>query len=186
MAVAGGLVWFDHLNVIDIKTTLAPVYKFLGIQGRSQLPAAEGEIINLDAERLAVRLEALDLQAKELEKNAAEIAAQRTQIEQMAAEIETRQQGLDEREKSMTATEELGAVRNKNVEQIAKYLAGIPPESAVANLLALDDQYAIDILRKVEELAQAAGTASIVSFWFSLMPPERAADLQRKMIERPD
>jgi flagellar protein FlbB len=49
----------------------------------------------------------------------------------------------------------------------------------------LDDQDAIDVLRKTEEIARAEGTVSIVAFWFSLMDPARAAELQRKMAGRP-
>jgi flagellar protein FlbB len=36
-----------------------------------------------------------------------------------------------------------------------------------------------------EEIAQREGTTSIVSYWLSLLPPERAAELQRKMTTRP-
>jgi len=50
----------------------------------------------------------------------------------------------------------------------------------------LDDQDAIDVLRKTEEIAKAEGTSSIVSYWFSLMEPGRAAELQRKMAGRPN
>ena len=52
-------------------------------------------------------------------------------------------------------------------------------------ITAMDDEDAIDVLRKTEEIAQDEGTASIVSYWFSLMDPQRAAELQRKMAGRP-
>ena len=42
MVSAAGLVWFDYLNVIDIKTTLAPLYKLFGKEGRSQEALARG------------------------------------------------------------------------------------------------------------------------------------------------
>jgi flagellar protein FlbB len=61
----------------------------------------------------------------------------------------------------------------------------MPPASAVEIINRMNDQDAIDVLRKTEEIAQAEGTASIVSFWLSLMPPDRAAELQRKMAGRP-
>jgi flagellar protein FlbB len=49
----------------------------------------------------------------------------------------------------------------------------------------LDNQDAIDVIRKTEEIARAEGTVSIVAFWFSLMEPVRAAELQRLMAGRP-
>jgi flagellar protein FlbB len=75
--------------------------------------------------------------------------------------------------------------KDKNVEQNARYLTGMPPQNAVGIIAKLDDQDAIDVLRKTEEIAKAEGTVSIVSFWFSLMEPGRAAELQRKMASRP-
>ncbi|AEF83912.1 22.5 kDa protein [Treponema primitia ZAS-2] len=181
----GGLVWFDYLNVIDAKAVLAPVYRLIGLSPRSQEPAGEGEFISLDAERLAVRLEALELRNMEMEKQEQEITSRQGEIEQMAQELEERQKALDERENSFNAMVEDAEIRSRNVEQNARYLNGMPPDQAVRIIIAMSDQDAIDVLRKTEEIAQAEGTSSIVSYWMSLMPPERAAELQRKMAGRP-
>lgn len=183
----GGLVWFDYLNVIDAKTILAPVYDripFLG-KGRSQPPAMDEEYLNLDAERLAVRLEALELRSMEMDKQEQEIQGRQGEIEQMAQELEERQKALDDRENSFNRLAEQAEDRSRNVEQNARYLNGMPPAAAVGIIAAMDDQDAIDVLRKTEEIAQAEGTASIVSLWLSLLPAERAAVLQRKMAGRP-
>ena len=59
------------------------------------------------------------------------------------------------------------------------------PADAVEILNAMDDQDVIDTLRKVEEMAVAAGKNSQVSNWLSMMPPERVAALQRKMTNKP-
>ncbi|MDR3301294.1 MAG: flagellar protein FlbB [Spirochaetaceae bacterium] len=182
---AAGLVWFDYLGVLDVKTTLAPVYRFFGLEGRSQPEQGKDELLNLDAERLAILVEADELRRREMEKQTADFSTRQTELEQMAAELETRQQALDEREQSMTASGDSAARRAQNVEQNARYLNGMPPDNAVAILGAMSDQDAIDVIKKTEELAQAAGTASIVSVWFQRMPAERAAELQRKMAERP-
>ncbi|MDR2482117.1 MAG: flagellar protein FlbB, partial [Treponema sp.] len=182
----GGIVWFDYLNVIDAKTVLAPLYRLIGLEGRSQPKVPEGEeYLSLDAERLAVRLEALELRTLEMDKQEQEMQNRRGEIEQMAQELEERQTALDEREKSFNALSEQAEIRSRNVEQNARYLNGMPPENAVGIIAAMDDQDAIDVLRKTEEIAQAEGSASIVSYWLSLLPPERAAELQRKMAGRP-
>ncbi|MDR2865587.1 MAG: flagellar protein FlbB [Spirochaetaceae bacterium] len=182
---AGGLLWFDYLGIVDIKTSAAPVYRFFGLQGRTQNEGTEDELLNLDAERLAVRLEALDLRSLEMDKERQDIEKNRLELDRIAAELETRQKGLDEREQSITTNLRIAEVKDKNADQFARYLNGMPPQSAVAIITAMDDQAAIDVLRKTEEIAKAEGTSSIVPFWLSLMPAERAADLQRKMAERP-
>jgi flagellar protein FlbB len=187
---AGGIVWFDYLNLIDAKTVLAPLYRFIGREGRTQDQTPEDEIISLDAERLAVRLEALELRALEMERQEQNIRTRQAELEQMAQELEERQKALDERENSFNAMVEQAEIKDRNVEQYARYLNGMPPERAVDIIAAMDDQAAIDVLRMTEEIAQREGTTSIVAYWLSLMAatPEgaaRAAELQRKMASRP-
>jgi flagellar protein FlbB len=183
--VGGGIVWFDYLNVIDAKTILAPVYRLIGREGRTQPQTEPEDDISLDAERLAVRLEALELRDREMDNREQEIQVRNGEIEQMAQELEARQKALDERENSFNASIREAETKDRIVEQNARYLTGMPPERAVGILTAMDDQDAIDIIRKTEEIAQAEGTASIVSYWLSLMTAERAAELQRKMTSRP-
>jgi flagellar protein FlbB len=186
----GGIVWFDYLNLIDAKTVLAPLYRFIGREGRTQPETASGEVLNLDAERLAVRLEALELRNMELGAQERELQNRYGEIEQMAQELEERQKALDERENSFNAVAQEADIKSRNVEQNARYLSGMLPERAVDILTAMDDQDVIDVFRKTEEIAQAEGTASIVSYWLSLMAETaegaaRAAELQRKMAGRP-
>jgi flagellar protein FlbB len=182
----GGLVWFDYLNVIDAKAILTPVYRLIGLGGRSQPAASGDEPLSLDAERLAVRLEALDLRNMEMEQKEQELNSRQDQIEQMAQELEERQKALDERENSFNQQIEDADIRARSVEQNARYLTGMPPANAVEIINRMNDQDAIDVLRKTEEIARAEETTSIVSYWLSLMPPERAAELQRKMALRPE
>ncbi|MDR0638343.1 MAG: flagellar protein FlbB [Spirochaetaceae bacterium] len=189
--LAGAAIWFDYLGVIDIKTTLAGIYRIpfiariTGVQPRSQEPLPPDAFLDLNAERLAVRLEALDLRSSEMDNQETAIAARQVELEQMAAELEERQRMLDEREMSLEARRNEAESYDRNIDQLARYLSGMPPDAAVGILNDTEDQKAIDIIRKVEEIAQESGTASIVSYWFSQMTPARAAELQRKMASRP-
>ncbi|MDR2509382.1 MAG: flagellar protein FlbB, partial [Spirochaetaceae bacterium] len=137
---AGGLLWFDYLDVIDIKTVLSPVYKLVGREGRSQPDIPADEPINLDSERLAVRLEAEAMRSLELDKLTEEINSRQAELTQLASELDDRQKALDEREQTKTAEEESDAVKNRNTDQIAEYLNNQAPDNAVPILLAMDDQ----------------------------------------------
>ncbi|MCL1835917.1 MAG: flagellar protein FlbB [Treponema sp.] len=182
---AGGILWFDYLNVIDAKAVLSPLYGLIGREGRSQPKAAPDEDINLDAERLETRLISLDLQRLEISVQQQDIDSQKGIIGQMAQELDDRQRALDEREYSLKAMASDAENRDRNIEDNARFLNGMPPERAVGIMSAMDDQDVIDVLRKTEEIARAEGTSSIVSYWLSLMEPARAAELQRKMAGRP-
>lgn len=184
----GGIFWFDFLNVIDAKTVLAPVYKYIPFidgEGRSQPAVEPGEDLNLDAERLAVRLEALNLRSMEMDTNQRLLDSRFGEIEQMAQELEVRQKMVEEMEKTLRAQAFDAENKERNVEQNARYLTGMKPDDAVRILSELGDQDVIDMFRKTEELAQAEGTASLVSVWLSRLEPARAAELQRKMAGRP-
>ncbi|MDR0598515.1 MAG: flagellar protein FlbB [Treponema sp.] len=185
----GGLVWFDYLGVIDAKATLAPLYRLIGREPRRGAEVGPEDFINLDAERLAVRLEAEALRELDMDQREEELTGRFGEIEQMAQELEERQKALDERENSLTVQAADAENRDRNVEGIAQQLNNMPPERAVAILAAMNDQQAIDILRKTEEIARRDSTSNIVPYWLSLMAatPEgaqRAAELQRKMVVR--
>ncbi|MDA3956549.1 hypothetical protein [Oceanispirochaeta sp.] len=62
----------------------------------------------------------------------------------------------------------------------------MPPQNAVSILLQMDDTEMVDLLRTSERLATVSGKASLVAFWLSLMPSERAAQIQSKMALKPE
>jgi flagellar protein FlbB len=182
---AGGIFWFDYLNVIDAKTVLSPVYRLVGMEGRTQEELPAGGPLNLNDERYAVLLEALDLRNQENERLETDIRNRQGQIEQMAQDLEERQKALEDQIKSSNAGIQEAEDKDRNDEQNARNMVNMPPERAVGILVAMDDQNVIDILRKTEEIAQAEGSNSIVPYWLSLMPSERAAEITRKMAARP-
>ncbi|MDR1586427.1 MAG: flagellar protein FlbB [Treponema sp.] len=182
---AGGIVWFDYINLIDAKTVLAPLYRFIGREGRTQTPVMEDDVLSLDAERLAIRLEAEALRAQELDKQEQDMEARRGEIEQMAQELEIRQKALEDQENSFNQRIEDAETKERIVEQNARQLTGMPPQAAVGIINAMNDQDAIDVLRMTDEIARREGTNSLVPYWMSLMPAERVAELQRKMLVKP-
>ena len=183
--VAGGIVWFNHLHLIDARTVLAPLFRFIGREGRTQPRIPADEYVNLDAERLAIRIEALEMRDMELDTRERDMDFRWIQIEQMAQELEHRQRLLDDRENSLIALAADAENRNRNIEQNARYLTGMPPAAAVGIISELEDQYIVDVFRMTEQIAQAEGNMSLVSVWLSMMEPARAAEIQRRMVSSP-
>ena len=186
--VVGGLLWFDRLGVIHVKDLFVPAYTLLHKDPQTSTTATQSKpfVANLDEDRLKKQREALDIYKEELDKRETDIDALEKQNEQIAAELAEREKNQEEREKTFNQTVKRYDDINVNVEQIAKNLNGMRPEAAVAILEALDDQTVIDVLRKVEELAAASGSSSMGSYWLSLMDSKRAAEIQRKMISKPE
>ena len=186
--IVGGLLWFDYLGVVHVKNIFAPLYTLMHKAPPTSIPATQSKSLtaNLDEDRLLKQREALNLFKEELDKREADIAAVEKQNQEVSAELAEREKNQEEREKTFNATVKKYDDKNINVEQIANNLNGMRPQAAVDILIAMDDQTVIDVLRKVEELAAANGTSSMGSYWLSLMPSERAAEIQRKMISKPE
>ena len=185
--VGGGIIWFDYLNVIDAKTVLAPLYRFINREGRTSRALGPDDFFNLDAERLAVRLDAVAMRELDLDKRQEEIDAKMAEVEQLAAQVEEDRKALEEIQKSINDDRLNAENIDRNVEGVSQRLTNMQPERAVAIIMAMTDQNAISVLRKTEEIAQRDGTNSLVPFWLQLMAatPEgaaRAAELQRKMV----
>ena len=157
--IIGGLLWFDYLGVVQVKSMFAPVYKMLGKEPQSSVTATQTAPLsaNLDEDRLRKQKEANDIFKEELDKREADIKLLEQQNAQIASELAEREKNQEEREKTFNLNVKKYDDKNVNVEQIANNLNGMRPEAAVDILTAMDDQTVIDVLRKVEELAKNAG-----------------------------
>ena len=60
--IIGGLLWFDYLGVVQVKSMFAPVYKMLGKEPQSSVTATQTAPLsaNLDEDRLRKQKEAND------------------------------------------------------------------------------------------------------------------------------
>jgi len=182
---AGGIFWFDHLHLIDARSVLAPVYGLFGREGRSQPAVPADGVLSLDAERFEIRLEALALREMELDARERDLEASLVQAEMISQELDQRERLLDDLESSLAALSADALDRRRNVEQVARYLSGMPPASAVGIISEMGYQDAVDVLRMAERIAQAEGTGSLVPVWFMTMEPARAAEIQRRMVTSP-
>ena len=177
----GGLVWFDYLGVVDARRTLAPVFALLGAR-RPELDAEDPLL--LDKERLAKQLEAVAVRAEELAAREQALGSQEQELAQKIQLVQEREKAVEDREKLFNQRVQAYDNRRDNLLQNSAYLVGMPPDKAVKILLAMEDQDVIDLMRVTEELATEAGEASLVAYWLSLMPADRAAALQRKMARK--
>lgn len=186
--ILGGMMWFDYLGVINAKTLFAPVYGLLGLQTQTTISNTQRDltlVANLEDDRLAKRLEEQEIRNQELDQREQDVTLAEAENLQIGQELEERQIAQEEREITFINEQKKYDDRSVNIEQNAKNLNAMRPADAVEILNEMEDQDLIDTLRKIDELAFLAGTASQVSNWLSLMPPDRVAEIQRKMVSKP-
>ncbi|HUV06408.1 MAG TPA: flagellar protein FlbB [Spirochaetia bacterium] len=181
----GGLLWFDYLDLIDARTYLDPIFgpllEAVGLRHVTKIEDPEDPLL-LDKERIRVQMESLALIKEELDHREDGLNKRKAELDQMFEGLLEKEKALEDREKSFN--ERLNAYENRrvNLEQKVQYFVGMPPEKAVAMMLEYaNDMDLIDIFRMADELASRAGETSLVAYWLSLMPPERGAELTRKM-----
>ena len=188
MLVLGGLLWFDWLGLINVGFVRKGVSKILkkDVQTTAVSTLNKPVTENIDENRLAKQREALEILIEEQDKRESDLSEREKQSEQIAAELMERERNLEEREKTFEQTVTRYDEKTSNISQIGEYLNGMRPEHAVSILNEMEIQNVIDVLRKVEETAKAEEKTSMVSYWLSLMPPDRAAEIKRKMITKPE
>ncbi|RKX88492.1 MAG: flagellar protein FlbB [Spirochaetes bacterium] len=180
----GGLLWFDFLGIVDVRYRFAPVLKLVGLESPVKLENSD-DLLLLDKERMDKQIQALDIREEELTTREHEIVLREAEVQQKLETLAEQEKSLSDREKSFNDRLKEYEDRNRNLRQASVYFTGMPPQDAVDRLLGMTDQDIIDIFRITELIAQEAGTDSIVSYWFSLMPADRAAELNRKMLKKP-
>ena len=176
----GGIIWLDYLGIVDAKAMISPVYQLLGLGRRSAVASADDPNL-LDKERLAKQQDSLALRQQDLDTREAALDQKEKQLNQLGQDLNDRQSALDAQQKALSDAKKSLDDRSVNLEQNAVYLTSMAPANAIAILVKQDDQYVIDTFRIVDAQALKAGTDSLVPIWLSLMPPDRAATLQRKM-----
>lgn len=179
----GGILWFDYLGVLNARSLLSPVYRLFGVQ-RAAAVANPDDPLLLDRERLAKQSESLNLLQTDLNKRAADLNQRQKELDQLASDLKDREQADDAKEKAFNERVKAFENRSVNLAQTSKSLTSMPPKNAVDIMSKMDDQDVIDIIRVTDQQAVAAGEDSVTPLWFSMLPADRAAALQRKMAGR--
>lgn len=183
--VAGGMVWFDYLDLINARNLINPVLELVGIRPDTPDAGAPEGAVLLDDARLAKREESIQMQRAELEAAQEELEARTAELDRREEEIQAREEELTERENSFNQRVAQFDDKRAAIEQNVRDLTSMAPNAAVEILQDYDDQLLIDTLRVTEELAQEAGEVSLVSVWLARLPADRVAAIQRKMTVKP-
>ena len=185
--ILAGLVWFDYLSVIQVQSVFAPIYRLFGLQTQTSTSATGTAPLeaDLDNDRFQKRLESLTLKEEELNQREIQLSQAEALNQQTAQELENRRVAQEEREVAFNSTVTQYDGRQLNIVTNVQNLNNMPPQNAVDILVAMDDQDIIDILRMADQIAEESGSVSLASTWLMMMPADRAAQVQRKMLSKP-
>ena len=183
--VLGGLIWFDILGLINVDSSLGSLMRLLGLRSAESVAVDYSDLELLDSMTIQKQELAIDLRLQELEGARESLTTNIQDYEERLAQLEEREKILADQENSFNKKVNRYDDRRAGLVQNAKDLTSMRPDDAVAILNEYDDQLLIDTLRTVQELADEAGTFSLVSTYLALLPEDRAAAVQRKMTQKP-
>jgi flagellar protein FlbB len=178
--LAGGIYWFDHLGLIDYKRFAGPYMKYLpSFLNRGE--SADEDPLLLEKEFVNKKEEILEEKMRVFEQREQQLETRELTLQESEAKLKEDIMSLEEEKKLLS--EKLREYDNyrENIRKQAGYFTAMPPQAAVERLAQLDDLLAIDILRQIDSEAAEEGRMSVVPYYLSLMDPEKAATLQRKM-----
>jgi flagellar protein FlbB len=186
LLAAGGALWFDFLGIIDVTSLFAPALQWVGLEPREEPVTLDEDPLLLDSERLAKREEALAERSEELTQLETTLAEREAELQALQEQLAEREAAIADRENSVNQA--LARVENERAAlvKLSQYFTGMPPADAVAIMVNMEDQVLLDVLLTTDELAEAAGGQSLVPFWLSLLPPERAATIGEKLEMLPE
>ncbi|MBT3276087.1 MAG: flagellar protein FlbB [Spirochaetales bacterium] len=182
--VFSGFIWFDFLGLIDVKDTFAPVLGLVGIKSGTAIEGTDAPDL-LDQQRLAQQWEALELRMEEQNKREESLDFREAELIQMMEKVLEQENALEEKEKSLSARLKQYENKNANLRKVSEQFVNMPPAEAVDRLVEMSDQDVIDILRMTDVVAAETGANSVASYWLQLMPADRSARIQEKMIDKP-
>ncbi len=178
--ILGGVYWFDHLGIIDYKKVVGPFGKYLpAFLQRGEVSAEDPKL--LETEFLRKREEVLNARASEMEQQKDALQQKELQLKESEAKLAEEAKSLEEEKKVLIEKQREYDNYRDNIKRQAEYFTSMPPEAAVERLSKLDDLLIIDILRQIDRNAEETGSLSVVPYYLSLMAPEKAATVQRKM-----
>lgn len=135
--------------------------------------------------RITKKEEALQSKISDFNVQKSDFEREKQSIIIQLSELEKGQQDLKDKEDSLKNKLDNMYSRETAFKEISKNLTNMAPEAAIQILINHTDQDVIDILRVTEEEAAKNKKTSLVPLWISLLPPDRAAVIQRKMAVRP-
>ena len=168
----------DYLEVFDYKQ----IFTQLPLLKEEYTPRVEDPYLleKLELEKkwqlLEEKIRGLQEEKKKIEEEMRNLQIEKQNV---AIEKENVKNMISEFERAKAEKESY----EKKIEELAIQIENTEPKAAVKMLEKQDDLLLIDLFRKMEERAKKAGRQSIVPYLLSLMDPEQAARIQRKMVE---
>lgn len=171
---------FDTLGIIDYRSFVYENIPFATqlLEQKLEDPSLiEKENLLRYKQELDYLKKILDNRQKNIEEKEKEILAKETELQQKLAMVEEMRISLERQQKIFKDYDE-------KITKVANYIGSLPPDDAARILENMDDNMIVDVLLKMDRIAEREGRLSISSFLLSKLPPDRAARITERILRK--
>lgn len=171
---------FDTLGIIDYRSFIYENIPFATqlLEQKLEDPSLiEKENMLRYKQELDYLKKILDTRQKNIEEKEKEILAKEAELQQKLAMVEEMKNSLEKQQKIFKDYDE-------KITKVANYIGSLPPDDAARILENMDDNMIVDVLLKMDKIAEREGRLSISSFLLSKLPPDRAARITEKIMRK--
>ncbi|MEN2998309.1 MAG: hypothetical protein ABDH28_04670 [Brevinematia bacterium] len=170
----------DTLGIVDYRSFIYDNFPF--VRGYLEQKLEDPKLIEKESllrykQELDYLKKALDERERKVEEKEKEIMAREVELQQKLAMVDEIRNSLEQQQRMFRSYDD-------KVTKVATYVNSLPPDSAARILENMDDDMIVDVLLKIDRIAEREGTLSISSFLLSKLPPDRAARITEKILRR--
>lgn len=175
VVILATIYWFNYIGLLNIQRTIFKLYqKFPSLKVSKEIT----DPLLIEREFLDKFKISLENKALELKKIQTDLNKRELEINNKEVEIKKKESALAQKEENInTILKQYDNIKN-NLRKQAIDLTSMPPQKAVEIMNNMEILLVCDILRTINEIADEQGEASITPYLLSLMPPQRAAQIQ--------
>ena len=182
IAIAGSTLYFlDYMRVINVLSIANQITK-----RDISAPLRVEDTLLLEKEELNKKWELLTIKEIELSNQDLIIIASNLNLVTEKTKLQDEREAFLNEQMLVDLEKQEQNTYDIKITDVATQISGMPPQTAAELLNLQDDLQVVDVFKKMEEIAVAAGQASTVPFLLTLLEREKAARIQTLMLVSPD
>ena len=182
IAIAGSTLYFlDYMRVINVLSIANQITK-----KDISAPLRVEDTLLLEKEELNKKWELLTIKEIELSNQDLVILASNLSLVTEKTKLQDEREAFLNEQVLVDLEKQEQNTYDIKITDVATQISGMPPQTAAELLNLQDDLQVVDVFKKMEEIAVAAGQASTVPFLLTLLEREKAARIQTLMLVSPD
>ena len=182
IAIAGSMLYFlDYMRVINVLSIVGQITK-----KDISAPLRVEDTLLLEKEELNKKWELLTIKELELSNQDQIIIASNLSLETEITKLQDEREAFLNEQILVDLEKEEQNTYDIKITDVATQISGMPPQTAAELLNLQDDLQVVDVFKKMDQIAVAAGQASTVPFLLTLLEREKAARIQTLMLVSPD